>query len=587
MTDGLTTRPLNMPRLSGNSSWLDGFLRPSGHIFSRLCGYPVTKAVRLWSKIQTVTSLVTGNERPGYDLLQHFSLACAALAGYHAGVIGWLGDFFRFWWGLLYWNSRKSLFRWRRDRARCPCQNPSDSGRAGETGCDALHDWRQPARFRRVCPLLVATPAGLRCSVDARDVRPFWRRAAAYYLGALAGIYLAVALGAFVLFRLIGYPVSPLTLAWPPRWPELRLARSEYFVTKAHRALDAHRVNEAILSLDLAFRNNPRNYEAGLQLAQLTSPGQPELADPVFALLMREHPDRRTTTSEAWFRFLLLHGRFARIADLASARLLEDAQQRPVWLHALFFATRQIGSDQPLRNLVSKPAAGLEPIYVALINSELLIRQGQGLQLLPGLTAELPAAAGFYGPYFQVSRLDALGRHAEALTVLNHYAKAKRIPEADEFRLRLDIMAGLGRQDLLRTRLEQAPINARELELVSIHLVRHPNPAVLAALAQCLQRSSLPSDATSYPAYTAFFVACGASGDWDQMHAAGIRLKEIAGSRMSRLEAIEGFFQQKPAAGIENILPMLPALSLDLIYSLFDRYDEVHPAVSIATTPPS
>jgi hypothetical protein len=500
-------------------------------------------------------------------------------------VIGWLGDILRFWWGLLYWNTRKSFFRLRRDRARCACQNPSDSGRAGETGCDAAAGWHHPARFRRVCPLLVATPAGLRCSADAKDVRPFWLRAAAYCLGAMAGIYLAVALGAFVCFRLIGYPLSPLTLVWPPRWHELHLARSEYFMTKARRALDAHRVNEAILSLDLAFRNNPRNYEAGFQFAQLTSPGQPELADPVFALLMRDHPDRRATTSEAWFRFLLAHGRFARVADLASGRLRDDAQQRHVWLHALFFATRHTGDDQSLRALVAKPPAGFESIYVALINSELFIRQGQGLQLLPGLTAELPAAAGFYGPYYQVSRLCTLGRYTEALAVLNRYAATKRLPEADEFQLRLEVMAGLGRQDLLRARLDQAPINARELELVSVHLVRHPDSAALAALGKCLERSRLPADASTFPAYTAFFVACGVSGDWDQMHATGVRLKEIAGSSMPRLEAIEAFFRQKPSSGIENILPMLPALPLDLIYALFDRYGEVHATVSVGTAP--
>ena len=85
-------------------------------------------------------------------------------------MIGWLGDFLRFWWGLLYWNTRKGLFRLNRDQASCPCQNPSDSGRARETGCDAAHYWHQPARFRRVCPLLVETPDGLRCSVDTRDV---------------------------------------------------------------------------------------------------------------------------------------------------------------------------------------------------------------------------------------------------------------------------------------------------------------------------------------------------------------------------------------------------------------------------------
>lgn len=30
------------------------------------------------------------------------------------GVIGWLGDFFRLWWALLYWNIRKRHSRLRR-----------------------------------------------------------------------------------------------------------------------------------------------------------------------------------------------------------------------------------------------------------------------------------------------------------------------------------------------------------------------------------------------------------------------------------------------------------------------------------------
>ena len=153
----------------------------------------------------------------------------------------------RFWWGLFYWNARKSFFRWGGNRARCPCQNPSDSGRALETACDAAQDWSAPARFRRVCPLLVDTPAGFRCSVDTRDVRPFWGRAAACCLGAAVGCGLAGALAVFAVLRLVGYPISPLAVIWPARWQELRLARSEYFVAKARRALDAQRVGEAIL----------------------------------------------------------------------------------------------------------------------------------------------------------------------------------------------------------------------------------------------------------------------------------------------------------------------------------------------------
>ena len=128
---------------------------------------------------------------------------------YASWVTGWLADVFRFWWGLLYWNMRKSWFRLRGNRARCPCQNPSDSGRALETACDAAQDWHEPARFRRVCPLLAGTPAGLRCSVDSKDVRPFWRRAGAYYLGTAVAVCVAGAMVAFVVLRLVGYPLSP------------------------------------------------------------------------------------------------------------------------------------------------------------------------------------------------------------------------------------------------------------------------------------------------------------------------------------------------------------------------------------------
>jgi hypothetical protein len=495
-------------------------------------------------------------------------------------VIGLLGDLLRFWWALVYWNTRKSLFRRRPAGSRCPCQNPSDSGRAFETGCDAAYAWSRPARFRRVCPLLVEAKGVLRCSVDAREVRPFWLRAGAYYCGAAAAFWLLITLGVFLALRLIGYPLSPLTVAWPPRWPEVRVARSDYFVAKARGALAEHRVSEAILSLDAAYRDNPRNFAAGLQLAQLVSPGQPEFANHVFAALMRDFPGSRGETSKAWFTLLLIHGRFDELADLASARLLEDPRERPAWLHALFKATLLGGDDQPLRDLIAKHASQLDPIDVALINSELLIRQGHGAGLLPGLTAELPPSTGAYGPYFQVSHLEEMGLHAEALAVLNRYAAGHRIAEADELRFRLDILASLGRQDLLRERLAQSPVTAREIEIISIHLVRHPDPGTMTALDGCLQRSSVQIDASTYAAYTAFFVACGVTGDWDRMHGAAQHLRQAAGGNAARFDVIEAFFRQEPRPRIETILPLLPGLSLDLIYALYDRYGEPHPAAS-------
>lgn len=449
-----------------------------------------------------------------------------------------------------------------------------------ETACDAAHAWDNPARFRRVCPLLVDTPAGLRCSADARDVRPFWGRAAAYGLSTAAGIYIAGVLAVFVVLRLVGYPLSPLSVVWPGRWHDLRLARSEYFAARARRALDAHKVSDAILSLDVAYHNNPRNYDVAFQLAELTSIGQPEFADPIFSALMRDFPDRRAGTSKAWFLSLLIHGRFARVAEIASARLVDDPSQRPAWLHALFNATRYDRDDRPLRDLVARESGRLEPINVALVNSELMIRQGQGLHLLSGLTAELPPSAGAYAPYFQVSRLEGLGRPAEALAMLDRYARTQRISEADDLQLRLGIFADLGRQDILRSRLAQDPVNARDLEVISTHLVRHPDPLAVAALGSCIKRSNLRPDDATCAGYTAFFVACGAAKDWDQMHAAGEALRQITETHTARFDAIEAFFRRESEGRIEAVIPLLPGLSLDLIYALYDRYEKGPPAVA-------
>jgi len=52
----------------------------------------------------------------------------------------WVADFGRFWWALASLNLRKTLSRARGGRP--PCQNPSDSGRAWETGCDGTGAFR-------------------------------------------------------------------------------------------------------------------------------------------------------------------------------------------------------------------------------------------------------------------------------------------------------------------------------------------------------------------------------------------------------------------------------------------------------------
>lgn len=54
-------------------------------------------------------------------------------------MVAWIGDALRMFWALAYWNTRKALFRRGSRAGSAPCQHPSDSGRAGETACEACH----------------------------------------------------------------------------------------------------------------------------------------------------------------------------------------------------------------------------------------------------------------------------------------------------------------------------------------------------------------------------------------------------------------------------------------------------------------
>ena len=162
----------------------------------------------------------------------------------------WIADRGRLLTGLLSLNFRKTLFRLAPKKFGCPCQNPSDSGRAMQTSCDAMLSWSRPIRFRRLCPLLRQNPAGeWRCSVDTADVRPFWGRAFAYLGGGIAGLYLAAALAAFLFLRIVGYPVTIPAVAWPPAWHQIDRARAQYFTAKAEAALRENNSVAAMMAL--------------------------------------------------------------------------------------------------------------------------------------------------------------------------------------------------------------------------------------------------------------------------------------------------------------------------------------------------
>ena len=480
----------------------------------------------------------------------------------------WLADFFNFWWGLVYWNIRKSWFR--SGRSRCPCQSRSDSGRAMETVCEAAAMWNRPARFQRVCPLLIQLPHGLRCSVNTEQVRPFWGRAAAYFGGAFAGLALLAVLTVFTGMRMIGYQVSLGTLAWPPAWHHLAEVRSRFFIDKARQAFAGGNPAEGLSALTYAYSLDPANYQAGVDLASLlVISRQDAQADAVYAALMHDHVEQRNLTAELWFRSMIARGSFPSIIDLSVQMLQEDAAHRGAWMQALLFGSRQANTLDPLRKLMAGPHTLPAPYY-EILEGEIAIRVGQNPSTVPVLVklrTELPEP--FVG-YYQIDRLVALGFAKEANGLLQRYAPS--LGQADTFALQLKVITALGQTQPLIDQLNHDKLNDHAVELISAQLIRHPDPLVLNALLGAVDRSNLPRNVQTKAAFDALFCACGVAGDWQHLRQTANILKEISGGHFATLDNVESFFRGESATmHIETVLPVLQPLSVDVMYALYER----------------
>jgi len=516
---------------------------------------------------------------------------------------GWLADFFLFCWGLFYWNARKTLFRWR--GGRCPCQNPSDSGRALETTCDACLHWHQPARFRRVCPLLVPTPNGLRCSANTKEVRPFWGRAFGFYGGVIVSAWLTAVLIVFILLRGIGYPVHFKSVAWLPARSarsEISMARGEYFFQMALRALAANRPKEAGLALRNAYECNPLDYRAGLMLAKLFQVGQPAQADFVYAHLLDDDPAQFALIAEQWYRGLLARGDFPEIAQIVPTLLTRDAAHAQVWMHAMLFATRRLGDTKPLLQMLAQDYP-LAPGLRHLVEIEMLIETGRTNEAHAALR-DLRVDTS-YAAYYQASELTALGFSDEALASINDHASL--LPAQDVSALHLDTFAAKGWSSLVHNEVElvlSAPSTPASVELLCAYFIRHPNPKLFAELFEKLRHEPLPQTTATYQATIALFCAAGVNGDWPNLLVARNALRQIGLPSFGDLDQAEAFFRgSSNQQRIGNILPlfqpppfeiayatandhpsppvMLEPLALDVTYALFDHY----PDQPVAATP--
>ncbi len=486
-------------------------------------------------------------------------------------MLGRLSDFFRLWWGLLYWNTRKSWFRLRRGRALSPCQNPSDSGRAFETHCEACLHWSRPSRFRRVCPLLVATKEGLMCSADTADVRPFWGRAGLFYGGGALAIYLTGVIAVFAFLRTVGFPVSIVHLTLPPLWHRVAETRSWFFQMRANEAFAAGKPGEGLLYLANAYEFDPGNYSAGLMLAKNLQAAQPGRSDRVFEQLMRDHPEKRSATAQDWFRALLARGSFERINSLARDELLHRPAHAGVWLRALLVSTRQTSNDAPLRALLEHPAPHL-PVWRPVIELELLLRAGRTAEARARLDEPLPPNAP---PFAIFHRIDTLIRLGDPILALDQIGRwQEKLDGEATTHLVLSALATHGsrtRAQRFAALLDNA-LTPPVVTTLCAHLIRHPDNELFQRLWVRVAQSPLALNTDTAGAWFSLMCAAGAVGDYARLGELTEKLKHASSTPFTALAVIEAFFRGQTAERrITGFMPILP-LPLDVSYALIERF---------------
>ncbi len=488
-------------------------------------------------------------------------------------MTGWIGDFFRFWWALFYWNTRKAWFRLRGShRDDCPCQNVSDSGLALETRCDAVIHWHQPGRFRRVCPLLKETPEGWRCSVEAERVRPFWLRAFLFAGGALVALYLTGTAVTYVTLRAAHYELSYLTVAWPPRWPELLVAQERLYAARAQSALARGNYQEAILSLEIVCRLNPRNYSAGLALAGLSQvAAQPGLAEHIYQRLMRDVPEHRIQTAQIWFGTLLASANYPKIIPLASAMLSEDPGQSGAWLHALLFAVRPGKESEPLRNLL-RDNPHLPEWCTEIITLEQALLEGRVEGTLPGLTRVYRKPAATYLPYFQADRLILHGYPDLAADLLTAYGSY--LPADEAAFLRLRIYHAKDWSDLISKEFDnllQYPMTPRLAAKFCAYLIAHPNPTLVARYLARFNRDGPVISAESLSLFQANFLLAALTGDKDRTELIRADISRYTQSDARVLYGLVEILRSgKRDPRLSRILPLV-SLPIEVIYAILKK----------------
>ncbi len=485
----------------------------------------------------------------------------------------WLSTWAKTFWAHGYWNIRKSLYVLRGRHGRCPCHHPSDSGRAGETSCEAVAGWARPEIFqRRVCPLLQRGNDGLwRCGVGYEAVRPFWGRAIAHWGGlTLAGMTALLALVFFSL-KFIGYDVSPAQLLWPPRWAEVRHARVELFIQQARAHYEAGRPRDAIASLLVAYQLEPENYAVAMMLAQFYQAAAPETADLLYARCLKFFPHRRNDTARVWFRSLLSRGRLTDVAELARRQIIEEPNEM-AWLNALLFAAQHLHQPELLEQAASEKdiAATTRALLTREAQTHRAAPQERITLLLHGEWPDIPLAR-----LRRAKLLLQSGAPDLALDFLR--ANRTRLEGRDVVRLALACFAQAGRQEDLSREISQllSPERHRsdaEVTLFAQHLISFPDATRLPTLVAALHELHALPIAQRAEAGLQVLCAAGSCGDFARFDEISARLIKDGIVHAALAGQARNYYQSPHDAAHRALFTsLLQNHSLELIYVISEN----------------
>lgn len=393
----------------------------------------------------------------------------------------------------------------------------------------------------------------------------------------MAALYLGCVILAFAFLHAVGYPVRISSVAWPPAWHEIRESRALYFYQRAEAALHANRTGEALLYLAQSYQLDPHGYMPGRILAQLWQTSGNDVSNQIYRRLMDEHPAQRAETAQAWYLSLLARGDFKSIEALAWERMNAEKTEAGVWLNALLISSRRTHDTRFIEEASKAPA--LPGFARQACAWELMTRSRPKEEARRVLAAPPQEDEDPYLLYYRIDWLIGAGYAGDALFELNRWQA--RLPAPDRLRLYLDAYAALGWQGILQDQVGRLLAASRDgtplVELLCAHLIRFPNSAVLAQVAEAFEKNPPAPSEKRIGTYLSLYCAAGVSGDWKELQAAGTAMKAISGGRVVSLDVLERYFRTGGQSGsIERYLPVLPSLPIDVMYALY-AYSDSHP----------